>query len=60
MANDPITQRYKFVLGKGDANHETLLNQAADNEGFRATMMVFDPSGAAGNMQIVVLMEKET
>lgn len=55
MADDQ-TQRYKFVSGNGDANHEKLLNKAAGEEGFRATMMVFDPS----NTQIVVLMEKET
>lgn len=60
MPNDPLTQRYKFVLGKGDVNQETLLNQAADQDGFRAILMVFDPSGAANNVQIVVLMEKET
>jgi hypothetical protein len=60
MPNDPITQRYKFVVGKGDTSHEQLLNKAADDEGFRATMMVFDPSGSAKNTQVIVLMEKET
>ena len=55
MPNDPPTQRYKFVIGTGDVNQETLLNQAADQDGFRATMMVFDTSG-----RVVVLMEKET
>lgn len=58
MPNDPITPRYKFVLGKGDASQETLLNQAAVN-GFRATLMLVDPSGAPNNVQIVVLMENE-
>lgn len=60
MPNDPLTQRYKFVAGNGDANHETLLNQAADQDGFRATMMVFAPSGHGHDGEIVVLMEKET
>ncbi len=59
MANDP-TPRYKFVVGKGDASQEALLNQAADQNGYRATLMVVDPSGAPANVQIVVLMEKET
>lgn len=60
MPIDPPTQRYKFVVGKGDASQETLLNQAADQDGFRATMIVFDASGVATNSQIVVPMEKET
>ncbi len=51
---------HKFVLGKGDLNQESLLNQAADQDGFRAILMVFGPFGAANNAQIVVLMEKET
>jgi hypothetical protein len=54
------TQRYKFVVGKGDAVQEQLLNAAADDEGFRAVSMVFDASGVVSNSQIVVLMEKET
>ena len=60
MPSDPITQRYKFVVGKGDANHEKLVTQAADDEGFRAVSMVYDASGVPSNSQIVVLMEKET
>jgi len=50
------TKRYKFVLGIGDTDQETLLNQAADDEGYRVISMVFDPSGG----QVIVLMEKET
>ena len=60
MPSDPITLRYKFVVGKGDATQENQLDQAAAKDGYRATMMVVDPSGAAKNAQIVVLMEKET
>jgi hypothetical protein len=60
MPSDPITQRYKFVVGKGDATQEQLLNKAADDEGFRAISMVFDSSAVPSNSQIVVLMEKET
>jgi hypothetical protein len=60
MSTDPPTQRYKFIVGKGDVTQENLLNTAADQDGFRATMIVFDASGVATNSQIVVLMEKET
>jgi hypothetical protein len=60
MATDDLPQRYKFVVGKGDAAQENLLNQAAGEDGFRAIAMVFDASGVGGNAQIVVLMERET
>lgn len=60
MPTDPPTQRYIFVVGKGDVTQQNLLDQAADQDGYRATMMVFDASGVATNSQIVVLMEKET
>lgn len=60
MPSDPITLRYRFVVGKGDASQENQLDLAAAKDGYRATMMVVDPSGVANNAQIVVLMEKET
>ena len=60
MPSDPIPLRYKFVIGKGDAAQEKLLDQAAADDGYRATLVVVDPSGVANNAQIVVLMEKET
>lgn len=59
MPNDPITPRYKFVAGAGDPSQEQLLNQAAA-DGYRATLMVLNPSSSPNNLQVVVLMEIET
>ena len=47
--------RYKLVRGRGDSTQEDSLNQAA--EGYKATLMAFDPEGRKNNEQLIVLME---
>ena len=55
---DPSKPRYKFIKGRGDDQHQSLLNSAA-SKGYKATLMVYDDSDIGNNRQIVVLMENE-
>ena len=51
-----LPPRYKFVVGRGDASHAASINEEA-NQGYKATLMTYDPVGYSNNRQVVVLME---
>jgi len=50
--------KYKFVAGRGDADHERRLSEAVA-DGFRVKVLTHNPDGASGGKELVVLMEKE-